>query len=128
MSTFAVFGMTLDVAIAEARKATPNTKPNPIPREPPIQLTQAEWAAAVDEQAAAIMASRKVRQLSQTFDAPQYAEQFIEMAAKAGSCRDLRVRARCKLTDAEGKPLIDAKTKVQKVGWVNYSPSARKVA
>ncbi len=28
MSTFAVFGMTADVALAEARKTTKTTKPN----------------------------------------------------------------------------------------------------
>lgn len=31
MSTFAVFGMTADVALAEARKITPTTKQNPAP-------------------------------------------------------------------------------------------------
>lgn len=32
MSTFAVFGMTADVALAEARKTTPTVKQNPSPR------------------------------------------------------------------------------------------------
>lgn len=35
MSTFAVFGMTADVALAEARKTTPTKKPNPVPGRPP---------------------------------------------------------------------------------------------
>lgn len=35
MSTFAVFGMTADVALAEARKITKTTRPNPKVGSPP---------------------------------------------------------------------------------------------
>ncbi|MCW2270873.1 hypothetical protein D3C77_242800 [compost metagenome] len=70
--------------------------------------------------AAAIMAGEKVKQLSQMFDAPQYAQQFMELARKAGQCRDLRIRAKSALTDADGCPIINAKTKSPKIGWVNY--------
>lgn len=35
MSTFAVFGMTADVALAEARKITKTNRPNPKPDSPP---------------------------------------------------------------------------------------------
>lgn len=89
---------------------------------PPIDLTVAEWDEAVDKQALKIMQGKKVRQLSPTFDAPQYAEQFVSLARKSGSCRDLRVRAKCNLTDAEGNPLINKKTKAPKIGWVDYQP------
>lgn len=68
------------------------------------------------------MAGEKVKQLSQMFDAPQYAQQFIELARKTGKCRDLRIRAKCEITDAKGKPVINQKTKIPKVGWVEYAP------
>jgi hypothetical protein len=71
--------------------------------------------------AEAIMAGGKVKQLSQMFDAPQYAQQFIELARRAGRSRDLRIRAKCVITDAAGKPVINAKTKAPKVGWTDYS-------
>ena len=122
MSTFAVFGMTRDVALAEARKTTKTTKPSGKVGCPPIDLTVAEWDEAVDKQAAKIMQGKKVRQLSPTFDAPQYAEQFVSLARKSGNCRDLRVRAKCTLTDAEGNPLINKKTKAPMIGWVDYQP------
>ncbi|MFJ7790682.1 hypothetical protein [Pseudomonas sp. NPDC096925] len=122
MSTFAVFGMTRDVALAEARKTTKTTKPSGKVGCPPIDLTVAELDEAVDKQALKIMQGKKVRQLSPTFDAPQYAEQFVSLARKGGNCRDLRIRARCNLTDAEGNPLIDKKTKAPKIGWVDYQP------
>ncbi|WP_422419192.1 hypothetical protein [Pseudomonas sp. GZD-222] len=122
MSTFAVFGMTANVALAMARETTKTS------RLPTAGLTLAEWNKAVEEQAAKIMAGKKVRQLSQLFDAPQYAEQFMELARKTGQCRDLRIRAKCEITDAKGKPVINAKTKMPKVGWTEYSPDLSRVA
>ncbi|WP_254999953.1 hypothetical protein [Pseudomonas sp. S12(2018)] len=74
----------------------------------------------MEQRAAAIMASEKVKQLSQMFDAPQYAQQFIELARKSGQCRDLRIRAKCEITDAKGKPVINQKTKLPKIGWSDY--------
>ncbi|XSS65366.1 hypothetical protein ACP9OK_10505 [Pseudomonas sp. B11] len=94
MSTFAVFGMTAGVALAEAMKITKTTKPSGKAGCPPLELTLPEWNEAVEKQAAAIFGGEKVKQLSQLFDAPQYAQQFIELARKAGPCRDLRIRAK----------------------------------
>ena len=95
---------------------------------PPLELTLPEWNEAVEKQAAAIFGGEKVKQLSQLFDAPQYAQQFIELARKAGPCRDLRIRAKAVLTDAEGKPVINPKTKAPVVGWNDWHPSTAKVA
>lgn len=120
MSTFAVFGMTADVALAEARKITKTTRPSGKASAPPLELTLAEWNEAVEQQAAKIMASEKVKQLSHLFDAPQYAQQFIELARKSGQCRDLRIRAKCELTDSKGKPVINPKTKLPRIGWTEY--------
>ncbi|MEN5258675.1 hypothetical protein [Pseudomonas protegens] len=128
MSTFAVFGMTAGVALAEARKVTKTTRPSGKPGAPPLELTLAEWNEAVDKQAAAIFGGEKVKQLSQLFDAPQYAQQFIDLARKAGPCRDLRIRAKAVLTDAEGKPVINPKTKAPMIGWADWHPSTAKVA
>ena len=74
------------------------------------------------------MAGDKVKQLSQMFDVPQYAQQFIELARKTGQCRDLRIRAKCEITDAKGKPVINPKTKMPKIGWTDYAPAIAKVA
>ncbi|WP_426427736.1 hypothetical protein [Pseudomonas palmensis] len=128
MSTFAVFGMTADVALAEARKITKTTRPSGKAGAPPLQLTLAEWNEAVEQRAAAIMASEKVKQLSHLFDAPQYAQQFIELARKSGQCRDLRIRAKCELTDAKGKPVINPKTKLPRIGWTEYSHATSSAA
>ena len=86
----------------------------------------AEWELAVEQQAAKIMSGEKVKQLSQLFDAPQYAQQFMELARKTGKCRDLRIRVKCEITDAKGRPVINQKTKMPKVGWFDYLPEMTK--
>lgn len=91
-------------------------------------MTLAEWNLAVEQQATKIMAGEKVKQLSQMFDAPQYAQQFIELAKRGGKCRDLRIRAKAPLRDAKGKQVINPKTKMVVIGWTDWHPEAAKVA
>ena len=122
MSTFAVFGMTRDVAMAEAKKTVKTTRPDPKNVGQKIELTVDEWLYKVALKADQIMGGGKVKQLSPLFDAPQYAEQFIALARKGGKCRDMRIRAKAVLKDTEGKPVVNPKTKAPKVGWVDYFP------
>ncbi|MCV4287749.1 hypothetical protein OH708_07500 [Pseudomonas capsici] len=89
-------------------------------------MTLEEWNAAVDIEAARIMAGRKSKQLSSMFDTPQYALQFLELTRKQCKCRDLRIRAKCVITDAKGDPIINKKTKAPKVGWVDYTSDMTK--
>lgn len=63
-----------------------------------------------------------VRQLSPLFDAPQYAEQFIELARKTLRCRDMQIRAKAVLVDAKGEPIINPKTKAPRVGFSEWPP------
>lgn len=80
------------------------------------------------ECAAAIMTGEKVKQLSQLFDAPQYAQQFIELAKRAGKCRDMRIRAKAVITDNEGRPVLHKKTKAPMIGWTDWNPAIAKAA
>jgi hypothetical protein len=114
MSTFAVFGMTQHVALADARKSTPTKIAG-------RQLSAAQWGVAVCRAAEKIMASEKVKQLSPLFDAPQFAEQFIQMARKTGDCRDMKIRAKRVITDAGGQPILNKKTKRPKIGFCEYA-------
>jgi hypothetical protein len=122
MSTFAVFGMTRDVAMAEAKKTVKTTRPDPKNVGQKIELTVDEWLYKVALKADQIMGGVKVKQLSPLFDAPQYAEQFIALARKGGKCRDMRIRAKAVLKDAEGKQIINPKTKAPKVGFTDWPP------
>lgn len=81
----------------------------------PVPL--AEWLELVEKKTEQIMGGGTVRQLSPLFDAPQYAEQFIELARKTLRSRDLKIRAKAALTDAKGKRIINPKTKAPKIGF-----------
>ncbi len=72
-----------------------------------------------------LMSGEKVKQLSNMFDAPQYAQQFIDLAKRSGDCRDLRIRARCAMTDAKGNPIMNPKTKMPKIGWSDWQPESK---
>lgn len=121
MSTFAVFGMTRAMALKDAQKNTPTTKGA---GSTIVQMTEAEWVEAVMRKADKVMAGSKVKQISHLFDAPQFAEQFIELQRKSGGCRDLHIRYKSILLDAQGKPLINKKTGAQKVGWSDFRKRA----
>lgn len=62
MSTFAVFGMTADVALAETRKITKSVKSSD-KVVCPLELTLTEWSLSAEQQEAKIMAGEKVKQL-----------------------------------------------------------------
>lgn len=55
MSTFAVFGMTLDVATAEARKKTQVTRKSAVPFGGMEPIPEAEWLELVRKRAEKIM-------------------------------------------------------------------------
>jgi len=55
MSTFAVFGMTLDVAKAEARKKVSGTRKNPKAPGGVEPIPEAEWLALVEKRTEKIM-------------------------------------------------------------------------
>lgn len=116
MSTFAVFGMTRAVAVAEAKKTVKTAGMN-----------MSEWMEAVEKRASEIMGGTKTKQLSPMFDSPQFADDFIALARRTLKCRDMHIKARVTLTDEKGKPLIDAKTKAPKVGWRNYNPATEQL-
>lgn len=87
-----------------------------------MELTPSEWDEAVQRNADAIMAGEKVKQLSTLFDTPQHAQQFIELAKKAGACRDLKIRCKAILLDEKGKKILSPKTRMPVIGWSDYSP------
>ncbi|MDD1010930.1 hypothetical protein M5G27_26000 [Pseudomonas shahriarae] len=88
-----------------------------------LERTIAEWEEAVEAEVERIMASKKSVRLSPMFDAPQYAQQFIEMARASIVCRDLKIRTKAVLVDAKNKPIINPKTGAPKVGFADWHPS-----
>lgn len=117
MSTFAVFGMTRELALVEARKKVKTTRKTP---QGEVAIGMSEWLRLCEKRADDIMAGAKTLQLSPLFDAPQYAEQFIEIARKSCKCRDMHIKFKGVLKDAIGRPVINKKTGAPKVGWAAY--------
>ncbi|MFT0517311.1 hypothetical protein [Pseudomonas faucium] len=76
----------------------------------------------------AIMAGERVKQLSALFDTPQHAQQFIDLAKKAGACRDLKIRCKAALLDEKGKKILSPKTKMPVIGWADWRPEVARVA
>ena len=116
MSTFAVFGVTHDVALAEAKKRTKGTRKNV--KAPggvePIPLS--EWLELVEKKADQIMGGTS-HQLSPLFDAPQYAEQFIELARKTLRCRDMRIKAKAVLVMPRASRSSTRRRRRQRLGF-----------
>ena len=121
MTTFAVFGMSENWAREEAKEHTPTFKNENGKR---VDLTVSQWEAEVEVQIAKIMAGKKCVRLSPMFDAPQYAQQFMDMARKSIVCRDLKIRTKAVLVDAKKKPILNAKTGAPRVGFADWVPEA----
>lgn len=95
MSTFAVFGMTRDYAYQQAFKNTPTIifeKTSNATGGERRDLTESEWLAAVEANTEKLLKSKRVAQLSQLFDTPHFAGDFIGLLRKTGECRDLVIK------------------------------------
>lgn len=75
-----------------------------------------EYEERVQERFEKIMDSARQVPLSAAFDAPQYAEQFIQMAKKAGRARNLCIKY-------PKQVLVKKRTKtVYQTVWQEYMP------
>jgi len=124
MSTFAVFGMTRDFALAEARKKTPITYNETIDGVATrIELTPEEWEAKVQKRADEAMAGTRTVQLCKPFDAPQFARDFIALCRNRGGCRDLTIKARAPEKDGHGQ-IRKTKKGAPMLSWQPYKYDA----
>jgi len=108
MSAFCVFGMTEVIARQSASKKSP----------PP------EWDASTEafynDYEERIYKTGTPRQVSLTFDAPQFCQDWIDLARKQMRTRSLKIMYRGKMTDKHGVPRINKKTNEPVMGWVPY--------
>lgn len=73
-----------------------------------------EYEERVQERFEKIMGSARQVPLSAAFDAPQYAEQFIQMAKKAGRARNLCIKYPKKVQ------VVKRKKAVMQTVWQEY--------
>jgi len=102
MSTYAVFGMTPAAAMVKARKKVPTHK------EYGAAISEKDWLAKVKTVADEIMGGSQCIQLSDKFDAPQFADEYLALAQKFGG-RSLYVKAYSPTGDrnpSTGRPVM----------------------
>jgi hypothetical protein len=102
LSTYAVFGMTRARALEMARKSVKTWKKDPNDSRNTINLSAAEWEAAVQAEADKVMAGTKVVQLSDKYDAPSFAFDYLNLARKHGA-RGLHVKSYAKTGEKNPK-------------------------
>lgn len=103
--------MTRHRALEASRKTVSKVKDNKV-------LPESEWLALVDAEADKIMKGTRCIQLSEKFDSPSVAMQFLAIARKYDS-RDLRIRAHTKTGEY-------TKSGKQKLEWVDIDADTGK--
>lgn len=119
MSAFCVFGMTEPLAKKAAEQAS-KTWLAKLPSNERAAIAGPEIAEWVEAKAAEILKGAKPKQVSGAFDAPQFAQDWIDLAKRTVKARGLRVMVRGEKTDKNGAPVISKVTKKPVIGWVPY--------
>ncbi|SSW66644.1 hypothetical protein AVE30378_02183 [Achromobacter veterisilvae] len=119
MSAFCVFGMTEPIARKAAAKAWDKHLAT-MTKEVRGWLTdkdEADWIAVRTEY---LLAKAKPVQVSGSFDAPQFANDYIRLARQMHRTSRLAVMVRGEKQDAKGAPIISKTTKKPVIGWIPY--------
>lgn len=117
MSAFCVFGMTEPLAKKAAERAWKRYLESMIP-EVRACLTPADEAEWIKVKTEYHLSEGKPVQLSAPFDAPQFAQDFIKLAAATGRTSRLCLMCRGPVLDKQGVPRISKSTKREIIGWV----------
>jgi hypothetical protein len=116
MGAFCVFGVSLeDCKIKARRKVKTYDKAEKRP------LTQDEWAERVQKLARELFESWSVtpKQISPAFDAPQFCEDWLKIAAIDRQVITPRIMCRGEKIDPKGAPVIRKGAPV--IGWIPYA-------
>lgn len=117
MTAFCVFASSMPVAIERAEKRVDLI--DPVTRK---RRTESEWRALVSDAARAIFAKMKPVQVSPAFDAPQFAEEWIDLARATGDYDGYAIKCRGISRDKTGSPKISKTSGLEIIAWVNYEP------
>lgn len=114
MSAFCVFGMTLSHAQKLAAKRLEKSGADVSCK------TKEEWRNKVQAAAEAILTSHAPTQVSPTFDAPQFARDWIEVAKQTSKIYAPVVMVRSQKIDKHGNTVISKATGQPALGWSPY--------
>lgn len=119
MGAFCVYGMTEQLAKKAAERAWQKCKESMTAdvRACLRPSDQADWIKVKTEYH---LAKGNPVQLSAPFDAPQFAREFIKLAAATGRTSRLCIMQRGPKLDKHGAPRISKATKRPMITWVPY--------
>lgn len=119
MSAFCVFGMTESLAKKAAEKAWKKhlNQMAPEVRACVRPFDVVDWMTTKTDY---YLTTSKLVQLSGTFDAPQFANDYIRLARNSERTSRLRVMVRGETVDKNGAPRISKATKKPILGWIEY--------
>jgi len=117
MTAFCVFASSMPAAIERAEKRVSLVDPETRERR-----TESEWRALVNDAARGIFAKMKPVQVSPAFDAPQFADEWIELARATGNYDGYAIKCRGISRDKKGAPKISKTSGLEIIAWVNYEP------
>lgn len=111
MSAFCVFGMAEPLAKTLAAKKSPPLK------QGDRRLTPEEVAAWRVSEAERIFTKGKARQISSPFSAPQFCQDWIDLANRTTRAARLKVMVRDTKVDKTGAVVLNKKTKKPVMAW-----------
>jgi hypothetical protein len=81
---------------------------------------QHEYERELHDKADSLFETMKPMQISPAFDAPQFAHDWVAVAARTVKCRALEVMARTPKTDKNGQVMRSKRTRQPMLTWRPY--------
>lgn len=117
MSAFCIYSISRSECLTRAKSKVPNSVIGD--RSKPIRpMTQREWSTAVGMVASVMYRTGKPAAVSPKFDAPQFAEQWAQLASRQGIIENWQLFA-YQPTGAKCP-----KTRLDVMAWSRYVPGA----
>lgn len=115
---FKVYGVTKETAKAAAEKKFKN-----LPLKKRMEMSPAEAEQFIQEEAAEAFKKMKPVVIGKPLDAPEFAQQLIDLTKKTTESRSLEIRINAPQLNNSGGLVINNTTKKPKMGWEKYDPS-----
>jgi hypothetical protein len=121
MSAFCVFGVTRQDCIKRARAKVSTRDP-----KTKKDLSPEEWAERVAAMADELFDAANPKQISPSFDSPQFCREWIEIGLRGSppQIRAPRIMVKGKKVDAKGKERT--RKGVPVIGWIPYAEPAQR--
>jgi len=115
---FKVYGVTTETAKAAAERKYKN-----LSWKKRQEMTPSETENYIQEEATEAFRKMKPVVIGKPLDAPEFAQELIELTKKTTKCRSLEIRINAPQINNAGGLIINNTTKKPKMGWEKYDPS-----